>query len=98
MRRAHDIPAAMINLRIDVAESFGANRMKILQKAGINPEIFANPKARGSVDQTMNVWKEIVHQTGSHEIGLESGLKIRLQSLGYTGLCHDEFVLNYWCI
>lgn len=69
MRRAHDIPAAMINLRIVVAESFGANRMKILHKAGIDPEIFDDPKFRVSVGQTMNVWREIVHQTGSHEIG-----------------------------
>ena len=35
MRRANDIPASMVNLRIDVAEQFGANRLKILEEANL---------------------------------------------------------------
>lgn len=85
MRRANDIPIAMINLRVSVAESFGADRDAILKEAKMNPEIFANPKARVSVAQTMDVWNAIANQTGSHDMGLESGLKIRLSSLGVLG-------------
>lgn len=85
MRRASDIPAAMVNLRIGVAEKLGANRFKILKEAGIDAELLESPTNRISVAQTMAVWNAIVTQTGSYDIGLLSGLKIRLQSLGILG-------------
>lgn len=39
MRRARDIPAAIINLRIAVAETLGANLDAILRKANNGSEI-----------------------------------------------------------
>ena len=44
LRRARDIPAAMINIRIGVAENLGANREVMLKEAKIDTDIFANPK------------------------------------------------------
>ncbi len=85
MRRARDIPAPIINLRIAVAETFGANRLALLQEAQIDPEIIANPKARVTVEQAMDVWTAIVNQTASHNIGLECGLKARFQTMGILG-------------
>ena len=85
MRRARDIPEAIIALRIAVAESFGANRLEILKEVNISPDIFANPKARTTVEQAMDVWRVIVHQTRSHDIGLECGLKSRFQTMGILG-------------
>ena len=85
MRRAHDIPAAMINLRIGVAEQFGGIRAAILKEAGLTEEAVANPTNRVSVTATMSVWEAIVNQTGSHDIGLLSGSRLRLSSLGMLG-------------
>ena len=85
MRRARDIPAAIIALRIGVAESFGADRLEILKEANVSPEIFTNPKARVTVEQAMDVWRVIVRQTGLQDIGLECGLKSRFQTMGILG-------------
>ncbi|MFY0654640.1 MAG: AraC family transcriptional regulator [Cyclobacteriaceae bacterium] len=85
MRRANDIPAAFINLRINVAESFGANREAILQDCNLDPNRLQDPKSRVSVEQTMEVWQAIAKHTGSEEMGLESGLQIRMQFLGVLG-------------
>ena len=85
MRRADDIPASLINLRINVAESFGASRSDILRESGIEPEIFSDPKSRVSVGQAIAVWEAIARSTGSQNMGLESGLRIRLQYLGILG-------------
>ena len=51
MRRARDIPSAIINLHIAVAETLGANRDAILLEANIDPEILSNPKARITSEQ-----------------------------------------------
>jgi AraC-like DNA-binding protein len=98
LRRARDIPAALISLRISVAESFGADRSKILDEAGISPDIFTNPKARVTVEQAMNVWKVIVRQTGLDNIGLECGLKSRFQSLGILGyvMMNSPTITHAW--
>jgi hypothetical protein len=85
MRRARDIPAAIINLRIAVAETLGANREEILIEINIGSGILANPKARVTVEQTMDVWAAIVKQTGSHDIGLECGLRNRFQTIWILG-------------
>jgi len=85
MRRARDIPAAIIALRIAVAESFGADRIEILRETNISPDIFTNPKARVTVEQAMDVWRVIVRQTGLQDIGLECGLKSRFQTMGILG-------------
>lgn len=45
MRRARDILAAIINLRITVAETLGTNRDTIHREANIEPAISSNPKA-----------------------------------------------------
>jgi len=85
MRRARDIPAAIISLRIAVAETLGANREAILRDTNLTSETLNNPKARITVEQAMDVWKSIVKQTGSHNIGLECGLKTRFQTMGILG-------------
>ncbi len=85
MRRVRDIPAGIIALRVMVAESFGADRFEILKEANISPDIFTNPKARATVEQAMDVWRVIVRQTGSQDIGLECGLKSRFQIMGILG-------------
>ena len=85
MRRAHDIPAAMINLRLGVAQQFGGDRSSILSQAGISEELLTNPTNRVSVEDTMKVWEAIVDQTGSHDVGLISGSRMRLTSLGVLG-------------
>ncbi len=98
MRRARDIPASIINLRISVAESLGANRDAILQEAHIEPEILSNPKARITVEQVMNVWTAIVKQTGSENIGLECGIKARFQTMGILGyvMMNSTSILAAW--
>lgn len=98
MRRARDIPAAIIALRIAVAESFGADRLEILRKANVSADIFTNPKARATVEQAMDVWKEIVRQTGSHDIGLECGLKVRFQTMGILGyvMMNSQSITQAW--
>lgn len=85
MRRANDIPSSLINLRIGVAQQFGADRSAILKEAAIPEELLANPTNRVTVEQTMKVWEAIVNQTGSHDIGLVSGSRIRLTSIGVLG-------------
>jgi AraC-like DNA-binding protein len=98
MRRVRDIPAGLIALRISVAESFGADRFEILKEASISPDIFKNPKARASVEQAMGVWREIVRQTGSHDIGLECGLKARFQTMGILGyvMMNSPNIIQAW--
>ncbi len=85
MRRARDIPAAIIVLRIAVAESFGADRLEILREANISPDIFTDQKARVTVEQSIDVWRVIVRKTGLKDIGLECGLKTRFQTMGILG-------------
>jgi len=98
MRRALDIPTSIINLRIAVAETLGANRDEILKEACIEPQILANPKARITKEQVMNLWTAIVKQTGSHNIGLECGLKVRFQSMGILGyvMMNSPSILIAW--
>ncbi len=98
MRRARDIPAAIIALRISVAESFGANRHEILTEANIPAEALSNPKARVTVEQTMDVWSAIVKQIGSHDIGLECGLRTRFQTMGILGyvMMNSSSIISAW--
>ena len=98
MRRACDIPAAIINLRIAVAETLGANREAILREANIGSEALSNPKARITVEQAMHVWTVIVKQTGSDNIGLECGLKARFQTMGILGyvMMNSTSILTAW--
>ena len=98
MRRARDIPAAIIALRISVAESFGANRHEILTETNIPAEALSNPKARVTVEQTMDVWSAIVKQIGSHDIGLECGLRTRFQTMGILGyvMMNSSSIISAW--
>lgn len=98
MRRVRDIPAGIIALRIAVAESFGADRLEILKEANISPDIFTNPKARATVEQAMDVWRIIVHQTGSQDIGLDCGLKSRFQTMGILGyvMMNSQTIAQAW--
>lgn len=98
MRRARDIPAAIIALRIAVAESYGADRLEILREANISSDIFTNPKARATVEQAMDVWRAIVRQTGSHDIGLECGLKSHFQTMGILGyvMMNSRTIAQAW--
>ena len=90
MRRARDIPVAIINLRIAVAETFGAKRDSILRESNIRSEILADPKARITVKQAMDVWKAIVKQTGTDNIGLDCGIMARFQSMVYLRRCMNQ--------
>lgn len=85
MRRANDIQAAVINLRIGVALQFGADRTSLIKEAGISEELLSNPTNRVTVEETMKVWEAIVNQTGSQDVGLVSGSRMRLTSLGILG-------------
>lgn len=98
MRRARDIPSAIISLRIAVAETLGANRDAILLEANIEPAILSNPKARVTVEQAMRVWTAIVKQTGSENIGLECGIKARFQTMGVLGyvMMNSTSILTAW--
>ena len=98
MRRARDIPAAIINLRIAIAETLGANRDAILLEANIRPEVLSNPKTRITVEQAMHIWAAIVKQTGSHDIGLKCGLKARFQTMGILGyvMMNSTSILAAW--
>jgi AraC-like DNA-binding protein len=98
MRRARDIPAGIIKLRIAVAENLGADRGSILQEANIEPEFISNPKARITVEQTMQVWKAIVKETGLDTIGLECGIKARFQTMGILGyvMMNSSSILSAW--
>lgn len=98
VRRARDIPAAIINLRIAVAESLGANRESLLRDIEISPETLANPTARISVEQAMDTWKAIIKHTGNHNIGLECGIKARFQTMGTLGyvMMNSYSILNAW--
>ena len=85
MRRVRDIPIAIIALRINVAESFGANRFDILKEAEIPQEALIDPKARVTIEQAITVWRSIIRQTGMQHIGLECGLKARFKTMGILG-------------
>lgn len=85
MRRSKNIPVSLINLRIAVGETYGAKRATILEDANLSEEILSSSVSRVSVKTTMAVWKSIVHQTNSEDIGLVSGSKIRLQLAGVLG-------------
>lgn len=98
VRRARDIPASIINLRIAVAVSLGASQDKLLEEIQIDPSFLANPMARVSVEQAMDTWKAIINQTGNHNIGLECGLKARYQMMGILGyvMMNSNSILNAW--
>ena len=85
MRRSNDIPVSLINLRIAVGETLGARRATVIEDANLTEEILSSPTNRVSVETTMAVWKSIVRQTNSEDIGLISGSKIRLQLAGVLG-------------
>lgn len=85
MRRANDIPASIINVRLSVAQKYGADRALVLQESGLTEEELALPTNRVSVEKTLAVWRSILDQTNNHNIGLESGAKITLSSLGLLG-------------
>ncbi|MEQ9310657.1 MAG: AraC family transcriptional regulator [Balneolaceae bacterium] len=85
MRRANDIQASVINLRIGVALQFGADRTSLIEEAGISEELLSNPTNRVTVEETMKVWQAIVNQTGSQDVGLISGSRMRLSSIGVLG-------------
>ena len=85
MRNASDIPAALLNIRLNVAESYGANRAKILQEAQLDPERLSNPTNRITVTETMRIWEAMVRQLGREDMGLRTGAAFRLQHLGLLG-------------
>ncbi len=85
MRRANDIPASVINLRISLAQKLGANRVDILSDTGLSEEDLGSPINRISVNKAMLLWDSIQKRTGSEDIGLLSGVNIKLQSLGVLG-------------
>lgn len=85
MRKSENIPASLINLRIAVGETYGANRAIIIEDAKLSEEVLSSPDSRVSVKATMTVWESIVRQTNSEDIGLVSGSKIRLQLAGVLG-------------
>lgn len=85
MRRSENIPASLINLRIAVGVAYGAKRATIIADANLSEKILSSSGARVSVETTMAVWKSIVRQTNSEDIGLISGSKIRLQLAGVLG-------------
>jgi len=95
MRRARDIPAAIINLRIAIPETLGANTDAILLEANIRPEVLSNPKTRITVEQAMHIWTAIVKQTGSHDIGLKCGLNSTSILAAWQKFCtYQELVLS----
>jgi AraC-like DNA-binding protein len=98
MRRVRDIPAPIVALRINVAESYGADRMLILKDANISLEDITNPKARITVEQVVDVWKSIISQTDFHDIGLECGLKARFQTMGVLGyvMINSPSIIHAW--
>ena len=59
--------------------------MTILEDANLSEETLSSSGSRVSVETTMAVWKSIVRQTNSEDIGLVSGSKIRLQLAGVLG-------------
>ena len=85
IRRVLDIPASIINLRISVAEQYGADRVRILEKTGISSELISKPTNRIPVPQAVAVWQAIIDETGNHDIGLESGLRVKFPTLGVLG-------------
>ncbi len=98
MKRVRHIPAAIVALRIAVAELKGAKREEIIKEANISPELLSDPKNRVTVEQTMDVWKAIVNQTGSHDIGLECGLRARFQTMGVLGyvMMNSSSIIKAW--
>mgnify|MGYP005991109039 CR=1 FL=1 len=85
MRESQEIPASMINLRIAIAESFGANRANIIKDSGLTEEILSAPSNPVTVEATMAVWQSIVRQTNSDDVGLISGSMLKLQTAGVLG-------------
>jgi AraC-like DNA-binding protein len=85
MRKARDIPAAIVALRINVAVSHGADRGEILRASNISIEEISNPRARITIEKVVAVWKSIIKQTGKHDIGLECGSKATFQTMGILG-------------
>lgn len=75
----------MIDLRVEVARQLGGDRSKILSAAGLEEEQLSKPDGRISVEKAMKVWEVIVSQTGSQDIGLLSGKRMRLNSMGILG-------------
>ncbi len=85
MRRADDIPSAIVNLRLAVAEKYGANKDQIIEELGLDRVALADPQGRITVEDTMRVWEGIIRQTGYEYIGLECGTRARFQTMGTLG-------------
>ena len=98
MRKARDIPAAIVALRINVAVSHGADRAEILRASNISLEEISNPSARITIEQVIAVWKSIIKQTGFHDIGLECGLKATFQTMGILGyvMINSPSITHAW--
>ncbi len=77
----------IIHFRLMIAEQLGADRHKIMEKAGISPKELADPENRISLKMERVVWQGIVEATGREDIGLICGqnLPIRVASvIGYV--------------
>lgn len=98
MKRLRDIPAQIIELRLNVAMSMGAIRSDILKEANISEETLEDRKGRVSIEQAVSVWRSIVRQTACEEIGLICGLKARFQTMGILGyvMINSPTIAHAW--
>lgn len=75
----------MINYRLQIAESLGGDRRRILEKAGIVDSELSNSSGRIAHEAERRLWRAMVDDTGKEDIGLECGLRFPIHSMGMIG-------------
>ena len=79
------IAAPMIAMRLQIARALDIDAENVLQRAGIDLEILANPFARLSLEQDNAVWRALIEETNNPAIGLQFGQYMKLPGLGIVG-------------
>ena len=73
-------------------EKYGCNSQSIFQKAGLDPEAFADPDARYPFKKMQHLWQLAVEETGQEAFGIllmEDFPPTALQGLGFAWLASD---------
>ena len=91
MRHAQDIPAALVNLRLSVAENFGANRELLIKDSGIDSDLLSHPSNRVPVEDVLNGLDSNCQCNGQTGHWNSVGKAHENDINGHVGICHDEF-------
>lgn len=98
-----DVSSAHVNTLIQVGESLGVEREKILRQNKLSEQILNDPSSRMSLVSLMKVGHSIIRSADEPALGLIAGEQSVISTLGYPGLlamnasCLGEAVLALNC-